>query len=268
MSNITKEAGLTDLEAGQTFGHLTVLQRVGGYCSCNGRDSQRYLCECECGNTVVLSRSVLLNGKRKSCGCRFPATLPNRANAKITQSSVYAQWNKIKKCPHDPAWDSFQVFKEWSIKHGCVPHARLIHQGDSDFWGPKTCLWLSGQALKEHQESISRAKRIRSSRAYWAKVKEMQAGKDSRKRNAKIPYKDQYALPVRGWADILGIPAVTLYKRLAVAQSGTLEEALQTPYKDRDLIQELDSCIEHHPDLFVLPSKEQKEEGDELWEEK
>ena len=51
------------------FGKLYVLdfseaaQQKGYYGS--------YICECECGNTVVLARSELLSGKHSSCGCRY-----------------------------------------------------------------------------------------------------------------------------------------------------------------------------------------------------
>ena len=56
---------LVDL-SGQTFGLLTVLKRV------EDRKPGRpmWLCQCECGNTVVVSSTNLLkeNGT-KSCGC-------------------------------------------------------------------------------------------------------------------------------------------------------------------------------------------------------
>ena len=49
---------------GQQFGRLTVLQR-----SYEKRDGVRWLCRCECGQNIITSSKVLLNGSTKSCGC-------------------------------------------------------------------------------------------------------------------------------------------------------------------------------------------------------
>ena len=57
------EGVLEDL-SGKVFGRLTVI-------SFNGRSGSQYLwnCQCECGKTNTPSRSSLVSGKSKSCGC-------------------------------------------------------------------------------------------------------------------------------------------------------------------------------------------------------
>ena len=54
---------------GQKFGRLTVLKREGvGYRN-NGQKYRTWLCECECGNEIVVRTSYLTLGETKSCGC-------------------------------------------------------------------------------------------------------------------------------------------------------------------------------------------------------
>lgn len=51
------------------FGKLTVREYLGVKPYGNGGKTESfYLCECDCGNHEEIRRSVLLNGKRKSCG--------------------------------------------------------------------------------------------------------------------------------------------------------------------------------------------------------
>lgn len=50
---------------GQNIGYLTVLERT---VNTNSGQAQ-WLCQCKCGNTIVVAGQYLRNGKVKSCGC-------------------------------------------------------------------------------------------------------------------------------------------------------------------------------------------------------
>lgn len=52
------------------YGKLTVIKREGGYYDKSGKykDSQ-WLCQCDCGNQVVVRKSSLTTGCTQSCGC-------------------------------------------------------------------------------------------------------------------------------------------------------------------------------------------------------
>lgn len=52
-------------ETGHIYGHLTVLQRAG---SKNGKAT--WLCQCDCGNTKVITGDELRRGAQTSCGCQ------------------------------------------------------------------------------------------------------------------------------------------------------------------------------------------------------
>lgn len=54
---------------GQTFGQLTVLEKVDPYISPAGHKIARYSCKCVCGNIVTVNGMYLKNGRTRSCGC-------------------------------------------------------------------------------------------------------------------------------------------------------------------------------------------------------
>lgn len=56
---------LINLENGQCFGRLTVIERVYN----TNKKGIYYKCKCDCGNEINVLHSSLLSGKTKSCGC-------------------------------------------------------------------------------------------------------------------------------------------------------------------------------------------------------
>lgn len=61
--NHTDRNQQTDL-TGKRFGHLLVIAR-----SDNPRRKSKWLCRCDCGNTLEIHASGLIKGRRTSCGC-------------------------------------------------------------------------------------------------------------------------------------------------------------------------------------------------------
>ena len=54
---------------GQKFERLLVLRRADDYVTKQGKHYSRWLCECDCGEIIVVDQSKLLNWHTKSCGC-------------------------------------------------------------------------------------------------------------------------------------------------------------------------------------------------------
>ena len=54
---------------GQKFNKLTVIKRVENYISPKGQVHSQWLCECKCGNEIIVSSGGLKSGNTKSCGC-------------------------------------------------------------------------------------------------------------------------------------------------------------------------------------------------------
>ncbi len=68
--------GFIDL-TGQKFGKLTVIKKTDRPEN-RPKGSVYWLCKCECGNKIIVSRDCLKNGKTKSCGCLLSEKLNNR----------------------------------------------------------------------------------------------------------------------------------------------------------------------------------------------
>lgn len=92
-----------------------------------------YNCKCICGNEIVLSREIILNGRFKSCGCLY------NDGKKICNSIIrkdkrfYNIWSAIKnRCKdknidgygkigitYDPRWEDFQNFYDDMYESYC-----------------------------------------------------------------------------------------------------------------------------------------------------
>ena len=76
----------------QRFGRLTVIKPE----SSDKRGNARWLCQCDCGNRVIVSGARLWHGITRSCGClrrevmrdRFKNNVEMRKNAGRTESLV------------------------------------------------------------------------------------------------------------------------------------------------------------------------------------
>ena len=49
---------------------------------------------------------------------------------------LYELWKRLRKSPHDPAWDDFQVFYTWVMKEGYVLGSGIRRKDDSLPYGP------------------------------------------------------------------------------------------------------------------------------------
>ena len=105
------EGVLEDL-SGKVFGRLTVL-------SFNGRSGSQYLwnCQCECGKTNTPSRSSLVSGKSKSCGClareRSAASQTKHGKSK---DRIYKIYIGMKKRCNNKNSNSFKNYGAKGIK--------------------------------------------------------------------------------------------------------------------------------------------------------
>ena len=66
--NVAKSHTFDDL-SGRSFGNWTVIYRGNDKFYPGGGRSQMYYCECKCGNSNFVARSMLISGQSRSCGC-------------------------------------------------------------------------------------------------------------------------------------------------------------------------------------------------------
>ena len=54
---------------GQRFGKLVVLNRAQSKINKSGRSRTMWNCECDCGNSIIVSADYLKRSECPSCGC-------------------------------------------------------------------------------------------------------------------------------------------------------------------------------------------------------
>lgn len=85
---------------GQRFGRLTVTAYYGP----GNKRHHLWLCKCDCGKAKVVTRSNLISGTTKSCGCLLKEKMPYLVNVgEQPQPQPQAKQEKIEICEQGAA---------------------------------------------------------------------------------------------------------------------------------------------------------------------
>ena len=197
---------------GYKFGRLVVQEWHGK----NKQGNNTWLCECECGNKVVVRTADLNNGHTKSCGClakdsfRKVITKHEKRNTRL-----YSIWANMRtRCNNQNTgcydryggrgiticeeWESFETFHDWAMANGYSDELTLDRIENNAGYSPSNCRWASITV----QNSNTR-------------------------RNHLITYNGKTQTMTQ-WADEIGIAARTLESRLN-RDHWSIERALTTP---------------------------------------
>ena len=143
---------------GQTFGRLTVAQRVF-----SSNKNTRWLCMCNCGVEITVSRVHLINGHTTSCGCyqkEAAAELAKRTKTThgLSKTNLYRVWDSMRyRClnPNCQAykdyglrgitvcneWLKFEVFYDWAINNGYKKGLSIDRIEVNGNYEPGNCKW-------------------------------------------------------------------------------------------------------------------------------
>lgn len=151
---------LVDL-TNKRFGRLKVLCRAEDFVSKSGKHRTRWLCQCDCGNTVIIYSDNLKRGKSTSCGCyRNECTRKRSITHGETKTKLYGVWSSIKsRCYNsnttafkdyggrgiimcDDWKDSFEIFKDWAYKNGYRDGLSIDRINNNSGYNPDNCRWV------------------------------------------------------------------------------------------------------------------------------
>lgn len=69
---------------GKRFGRLVVIVQAEDYIYPDGHRMSRWLCQCDCGNTIVVNSNSLTRGLTQSCGCIKKENLVGKQFGRLT----------------------------------------------------------------------------------------------------------------------------------------------------------------------------------------
>ena len=205
---------------GQRFGRLTVVERSEDHVSPCGHRQTKWLCKCDCGNSVYVSGSNLKASHVQSCGClvRDIAKSSHMTHG-ARRTRLYNIWRGMKKrCrnANDPffadyggrgisicnEWEhNFQLFYDWAMANGYKENLTIDRIDNEKGYCPENCRWAT-----------------------------MKIQSRNRRGNHLLTFRG-ITRPIQEWAEIMGIPHTALRKRLKYGWS--VEDALTKPIKNK-----------------------------------
>lgn len=195
---------------GQRFGRLTVIAKTDQRC---GRNIC-WLCQCDCGNEIIVIGFNLKRGTTKSCGCLREEKTTTHGK---TKTRTYDIWSLMKNRCSNPHYSQYEdyggrgiavcdrwlKFENFLEDMGEAPGGLSIEREDNDLgYYKENCIWATRK----------------------------QQGRN--KRNNRLIEFNGRIQCVSAWAEELVVKCITLFNRLK--RGWSIQKALTTPVKKRD----------------------------------
>lgn len=168
-------------ETGKRYGRLTVLSRADN----TKHGLARWVCRCDCGNTVTVIGNHLRRGDTLSCGC-FHNEGNHRTHGK-SHSRVYGIWrNMLSRCENENGtgfehyggrgisvceeWRNFDSFYKWANESGYSDSLTIDRIDVNKGYYPDNCRWIpfDKQGLNKTNSVILSVNGISKTVSEWA----------------------------------------------------------------------------------------------------
>lgn len=153
--------------SGKQFGYWTVLYKDK---SRKGNRNSFYVCKCKCGKIKSISRSSIVSGKSKSCGCwESPNKKGINSTHGMSKTRLYHEWLSMRrrcKNPNDKSatsyyqkgirvcdeWDSdFSAFRDWALSNGYADNLTIDRIDNSKGYNPYNCRWITSEEQQQNK---------------------------------------------------------------------------------------------------------------------
>lgn len=204
---------------GKKFGRLTVIKRVENYISPAGHSLVQYLCKCDCGNEIVVTRCNLTRNNTLSCGClQVEKAITVNTSHNLSKKRIYYLYRSmrnrcilktdsnykrygargIKVCQE---WlDDFMNFYNWAMANNYNDTLTLDRIDVNGDYCPENCRWVTPKKQANNKRN-----------------------------NHKETFNGE-THTISEWGDILNIKPRILYNRLNTYK-WSVEKAFTTPIR-------------------------------------
>lgn len=203
---------------GKTFGKLSVINfdhKEQIFTKNNIKNGYKYfyLCLCECGNKIIVSRHHLLFKHTKSCGC-----ITKTHN--LSNSRLYKIYNGMKHRCYNP--------KNYKYKNYGGRGITICQEWQEDFINFYTWAINNNYADNLSIDRINANGNYEPDNCRWVNMKTQQ---NNRTNNHLLTFGNE-THSINEWAEILNIKRETIKSRLFLGWS--ISKALTTPVRPRN----------------------------------
>ena len=147
---------------GERFYRLYVIRQAPNRVYKNGETKRCWLCQCDCGNTIVVTTQELRNGDTRSCGClKTELTKIRLTTHGKNRTHLHNVWKAMRKrcsnvnnkdyCRYggrgikvcDEWQNDFLSFERWAINNGYIEGLTIDRVNNDGNYEPNNCRWVT-----------------------------------------------------------------------------------------------------------------------------